>query len=185
MIQLTLGRGYSVAAFLVAILCFMTVSLPALAAPAECSRRPAEAVTVLPAPLSDWGTLICTPYGYVIAAKEGWIWSQPTDYAPVFVPAQMVRKDPAPLGSAAYFKKIDLSPARGAEFEAAKEIAFAGMDGPKDFAGYRLDLTSYAGRSLRLYFFQDGHSRWGIWCPQDKCDRSSLFMVMDMSKPPG
>ena len=112
------------------------------------------------------------------------IWSPPTTYAPVFIPAQMVRSDPALLGSAAYFTKIDLSPAGGAELEAVKEIAFAGMDGPQNFTGYRLDVNSYLDRSLRLYFLEDGHSRWGIWCPRDICDRSTLFMIMDMSKHP-
>jgi hypothetical protein len=168
---------------LAATILFAISRAPALAKSDECGTPPAAAVTALPAPLSDWGTLDCTPFGYVITAKDGWIWAEPMTAEPVFVPAQMVRSDPAPLGSSAYFKKIELSEAHGPEFEAASEAAFGDMDGPKKFNGYRLDLSSYADRSMRLYFFEDGRSRWGIWCPHDKCDRSSRFMVMDMAKP--
>jgi hypothetical protein len=181
---LTRRAAWLLAAFLTVALSLSNWGSPALAASGECGTPPAEAVTALPAPLSDWGTLACTPFGYVITAKEGWVWSRLGAYSPVFIPAQMVRSDPARLGSAAYFSKIELSKGQGAEFEAAQEAAFAGMDEPKIFTGYRLDVFSYSGRSLRLYFFEDGHSRWGIWCAQDKCDRASLFLIMDMSKRP-
>jgi hypothetical protein len=163
------------------------LGLCALTSPAhayDCAGTPADAVMTLPEPLAHWGTLVCTPYGHLIAQKTGWIWSYPGAYAPVFLPSQMVQKDPAELGNKSYFTKIEMSQVEGDEFQSAYSAYHDGF-GPDDAlpSGYRLDLASISGRTLKLYFFDYGTSAWGIWCPQE-CDRSTRFMVLDMSKPP-
>ncbi|HUS24350.1 MAG TPA: hypothetical protein VM369_05330, partial [Candidatus Binatia bacterium] len=85
----------------------------------DCAGSPAEAVTKLPAPLSDWGQVMCTPYGHIITNRQGWIWTQPGSYAPVMIPAQMVRQNPEPLGNKMYFTQISFGRVEGKEFEDA------------------------------------------------------------------
>ncbi|MGA3305054.1 MAG: hypothetical protein ABSC26_03490 [Stellaceae bacterium] len=150
---------------------------------ADCGNPSPDAVIRLPAPLDQWGQLTCTPYGYVIEAHQGWIWSRPGGYSPVWVPAQMVRQNPALLGSQSYFTKIELVKIEADELQIpydAFQSIFRG-DRPPPIA-YRLDVTSNSGKSLRLYFLQYETGPWGIWCAEGKCDPTSLFMVLDMTK---
>ncbi len=149
--------------------------------PETCQGTPSDAVMRLPGRLNDWGQIICSPYGHVILAKAGWVWSYPGSYAPVWLPAQMVKQDPQPLGNTAYFKKIDLTLVKGKE----AEIPFNAFrkhfpnESPPDTT-YRLDLLSSSGKSLRL-FFLDYERPWGIWCPDGVCDPSSAFMILNMA----
>jgi len=156
-----------------------------LAAPVgDCAGTPADAVVDLPPPLNAWGQIACTPYGHIISNKEGWIWSYPGAYAPVFVPSQMVRKNPAELGNRSYFTNIKMTKVEGAEFEEAYSAFHASFR--KDEAlpiGYRLDATSVSGKNLKLYFFDYGDSAWGIWC-RETCDPKLSFMVLNMAKRP-
>lgn len=159
-----------------------------LSAPAQaddCAGTPAGAITTLPEPLDAWGQLFCTPYGHVIAAHEGWIWSQMGAYAPVFIPSQMVRDNPAPLGNQSYFTSLTLAAVTAEEAEPAlAEIRKLFADMPK--RSYRFDAVSVSGRALRLYFLDYGNdSRLGIWCRDGTCGRESIFMLLDMSKEPG
>lgn len=170
----------------VTIWCALAPSASARAASGACEAPPKNAVVALPSPLSEWGSLICTPQGYVITAKEGWIWTEPLLANSVFIPAQMVQQEPALLGSRAYFSKIDLQPASDAEFDSARDLAFSDFDEykPDRIKGYRLEVTSYTGKLLKLYFFVDGQTPWGIWCPSGKCRKSSVFMILNMAKKP-
>jgi hypothetical protein len=161
-------------------------ALNAAAAKADsCDGTPPVAVMTLPQPLSKWGTIVCTTYGHIISNHEGWIWSNPGSYSPVFIPAQMVKKDPAPLGNKSYFTKIDVQKVSGDEFQTAYQAYHNGFTADARLPdGYRLDVTSVSGRALRLYFFDYGTYVWGIWCPDGKCDTVSRFMILDMSHKP-
>jgi hypothetical protein len=150
----------------------------------NCKGPPDKAVTTLPAPLDEWGQIVCTPYGPVISAHDGWIWSRPGGYSPVWIPAQMVRDDPAELGGTVYFTKIDFVRVDGTEAETAYAGLHKMFSDPSPPATYRLDVSSVSGRSLRLYFFENGSSRIGIWCTGGSCDPDSWFMVLDMKHPP-
>jgi hypothetical protein len=157
----------------------------AFAAPTgDCAGTPKEAIVDLPSPLNDWGQVVCTPYGHIISSKDGWIWSYPGAYAPVFVPSQMVRREPKELGNKSYFTKISLTEVEGQEFQEAYSVFHAGFDSKEALpVGYRVDVTSISGESLKLYFFDYGHSAWGIWC-RDTCDPKLSFMVLNMAKSP-
>jgi hypothetical protein len=151
----------------------------------DCAGSPPDAVMTLPAPLDRWAQLICTQYGHVIIAHEGWIWSRPGDYAPVWIPSQMVRTDPAPLGNESYFTKIEITKIEGNEVEIPHAVfrsIFAGEKPPT--SALRLDVTSNSGKALMLYFLSDTVP-WGIWCSDNKCDPSSVFMVLNMAREPG
>ncbi len=155
-------------------------------AESDCSNSPADAVKELPSPLSDWGTIVCTPYGHVISNRQGWIWSYPGALAPVFIPSQMVRSKPEPLGNKSYFTKVTFTEAsltdeNTVEALAALNSGFAPQPASK---AYKLFATSSLGRSLSLYFFQDGSSIWGIWCDEHgaQCNANASFMVLNMKK---
>lgn len=151
-----------------------------------CAGSPGDAVLSLPSPLSDWASVVCTPYGHVISGRDGWIWTPPGAYAPVFVPSQMVRSKPEPIGNKAYFTKIAFveAPLSAKETKDALAAINEGMSAEPASKAYRLSATGYLGRSLVLYFFQFGTSTWGIWCDErgSQCSSSSAFMVLDMRK---
>lgn len=169
---------------------FAALLLALASAPARadnCTGTPADAVMTLPDPLSQWGSLYCTPYGHVLAAREGWIWSRMGAYAPVFVPSQMVRNNPASVGNQSYFTRIDMAVVDLAAAERAlsefRKIFPA--DGTPSTV-YRLDLTSISQRVLQLYFMEFTKDKrtdlWGIWCSDTNCARESMFMLLDMAK---
>lgn len=150
----------------------------------DCAGSPPDAVTTLPSPLSSWGQVVCTPYGHIITNQEGWIWSNPGSYSPVMIPAQMVQTNPEPLGNSSYFTRISFTPVEGKEYATAHEAINKGFDEEEMMPkGYRLDVTSVSGKSLKLYFFEAGDSIWGIWCRED-CDTGSRFMLLNMQKKP-
>jgi hypothetical protein len=141
---------------------------------------PVDAAVELPAPLATWAQITCTPYGHVIEAHAGWVWSKPGSYALVFVPSQMVRNMSEEIGNKSYFTKIVLSKVSGDEFEKAYETYHRGFDQDKVMPiGYRLDLTSVSGKAITQYFFDYGSFVWEIWCNND-CDSSSRFMLLNM-----
>jgi hypothetical protein len=167
-----------------AVLASLAVVFPEKAHAADCAGTPSAAVMKLPSPLDEWGTIVCTEYGHIISNHDGWIWSMPGAYSPVFIPSQMVRDNPEPLGNRSYFLKIEMTKVAGKEFDDAYEAVHAGFapDAIKPI-GYRLDVVSVSSRSLQLYFFA-GKSIWGIWCRDGKCDTSSRFMLLDMNHKP-
>jgi hypothetical protein len=153
----------------------------------DCTGTPPDAVTTLPAPLDKWATMVCTPYGHIISNKNGWIWSYPGTYAPVFVPAQMVEKAPAEVGNKIYFTKISFEKDSGPDFQTAYKVFGTGFAPDKKIPdGYRLEATSVTGSTLMLYLFDYGTYAWGIWCGMNKfsCDPKTRFMIMDMSHKP-
>ena len=150
----------------------------------DCIGTPSEAIIDLPSPLNVWGEIACTPFGHILSNKEGWIWSYPGAYSPVFIPSQMVQSNPAELGNKSYFTSIKMTNVEGVEFEEAYSSFHSGMAKDEHLpVGYRLDTTSVSGKSLKLYFFDYGDFSWGIWC-RDACDPKSSFMVMNMTKQP-
>jgi hypothetical protein len=148
----------------------------------ECEGTPEDAVMILPAAMDEWAQIICTPFGHIIAAEEGWIWSYPGGFNPVMVPSQMVRSNPEEVGNASYFRKIEFVPAESDNVEKIRAALNEGFD-VKDNPGsvYRLSVENQDGKPLRLYFdvTDDGKNTWGIWCA-DECDTDLRFMVLDM-----
>jgi hypothetical protein len=152
----------------------------------DCAGTPSSAAMELPGQLAEWGTLVCTPYGHIISNHEGWIWSHPGGYSPVFVPSQMVRDNPQPLGNASYFKALDFHEVPLSDPGAARalEALEAGLAHEAATNAYRLSVSGSLGRSLVLYFFRLRGSTWGIWCGADgtKCTSDSKFMLLNMRK---
>jgi hypothetical protein len=154
----------------------------------DCAGTPPQAVMELPQPLAKWGQIVCTPYGHIISNRAGWIWSNVGSYSPVFIPAQMVVNNPAPTGNLSYFTKIEVKEVTGDQYETVYKV-FHGQLAPdaKLPKSYRLDVYSVPGppvTHLTLYFFDYGAAAWGMWCPHEKCDPTSNFMILDMAHRP-
>jgi hypothetical protein len=148
-----------------------------------CAESP-DVVTQLPAPLSRWATVRCTPAGYVITQRQGWLWIEPNNKALVIIPSQTFGRQGGPDQNA-YFTKIELTKVTGEEFERAYAVFHAGFD-PKDAkpAGYRLDVTTMDGNDIRLYMFDYFTYGWGMACSMDACDASSRFVMLNMKEDP-
>jgi hypothetical protein len=153
----------------------------------SCAGSPPDAVLQLPAPLANWGRVYCTKYGHTLAAKDRWIWSFPGAYAPVHLPAQMVREHPRELRHAAYFKRIELVQLGNREAERAadrlNEKLGTRADSPVSSA-YRLVLTNQDGGKHTILFVlttrevEIGKGHWGIWCDEE-CKDGSPFMLLN------
>lgn len=176
------GTPILIAALIVA--CFLSTP-PKAAGEADCSAAPPDAVMMLPAPLSKWGQISCTPFGHVISSHEGWVWAWPDGSGMVFLPSQMVSRDPLPIGNLSYFKKIEMTKVSGHEFDEAYDIFRQGLEqNAVKPDGYRVDLTSALGNSMRVYFFDYDTYAWGMACPDNTCHRDSRFMVVDKAHRP-
>ena len=150
----------------------------------NCADAPAGAVTSLPEPLAKWGALACTRSGYIISNNPDWIWTYPGAFAPVILPSQMAQGDPAPLGNGSFFTRIAMTKVDGEEFQLAYSAFHEGFaPDTEQPVGYRLDLSSVSGQTLKLYFFDYRVRVWGIRCP-DKCDRGTRFVLLNMNKSP-
>lgn len=170
-----------------ALICSLAAGIAAARADG-CTGTPAQAVMELPQPLARWGQIICTPYGHIISSHPGWVWSNVGSYSPVMIPAQMVVDHPASTGNLSYFTKIAMVEVKGDKYYEIYNIfhSHLGPDGalPKAF---RLDVDSVPGppvTHLTLYFFDYGASAWGMWCPHEKCDPTTNFMILDMARSP-
>ena len=50
--------------------------------------------------------------------------------------------------------------------------------------GYRADLTSVSGKTMRVYFFDYDTFAWGMSCPDNNCVQDSRFIMLDRSREP-
>lgn len=148
----------------------------------DCDGSPKAAVMSLPAPLNNWGQIVCSPYGHIISNKQGLIWSNVGSYSPVMIPSQMVRTGPKELGNESYFTSIEMVKLEGAEAKSSIELFETGFDkSPTSPSVYSLVVTSISGKKLSFKFFDYGDSQWGMWCNK-KCDLNSKFMILNMAK---
>jgi hypothetical protein len=170
----------------------LTIAAPLkLASPAaafdghDCAAASDNAVTKLPMPLAKWGQVACTSIGQVLMSKEDWIWIMPDASGTVFIPSQIVESEPQELGSDSYFTKIDVQKMKGAEFDQVYGTFHVGFDDKEVKPdAYRVDLTTMAGKTMRLVFFDYDSYAWGMTCEEDKCDTDTRFMVLDKNHRP-
>ena len=150
----------------------------------DCAGSPPDALTALPAPLNKWGQIMCTPYGQILASHAGWMWLMP-DLDPVLIPAQAMNGQPQKFGTTMYFTKIDIARVNGDEFDDAYKAFHDGFDDNEVKPdGYRVDLTTVEGRSIRMYFFDYDTYAWGMSCPGGKCETDTRFMILDKNMRP-
>jgi len=158
---------------------------PAAALDNDCEGTPPNAVMTLPSPLSKWGRVSCTPFGHVLTSHEGWAWVFPDGGSSVLVPSQLGVRSPRPLGNRSYFTQIRMKRVTGEEFQEAYETFHAGLDDKEPLPdGYRVDLETASGKTLRMYFFDYDTYAWGLECSETDCDRDSRFAILDKEHKP-
>jgi hypothetical protein len=149
----------------------------------NCSGSPDAAVTKLPFPLNKWGQVSCTKYGHVLTSHDGWIWFLPSAGA-VLVPSQVTMGDPKEVGNEDYFTKIEIAQVKGDEFKNAYGKLMTNLE--KDEVkpdGYRVDITTSSGDTLKIYFFDYDTYAWGMDCTSS-CDPEARFIVLDKNHKP-
>ena len=174
------------------ILCTLTLAaglkatIPAVALEGhDCSAAAPDAVVTLPAPLSKWGQITCTPLGQMLTSHEGWIWIMPDASGTVLIPAQELENAKQATSAESYFTKIDIAQVKGEEFDAAYVTFHHGFDDKEVKPnGYRVDLISASGRAVRMFFFDYDSYAWGMTCPDNKCDTDTRFMILDKNHKP-
>ena len=151
----------------------------------DCSDASPAAVIKLPAPLSKWGQITCTPLGQMLTSHEGWIWIMPDASGTVLIPAQEIQSAKEASGAESYFTKIDLAQVKGKDFDSVYGAFHAGFDDKEvKPEAYRVDLITASGKDILLFFFDYGNYAWGITCPGNKCDTETRFMILDKNHKP-
>jgi hypothetical protein len=103
----------------------------------------------------------------------------------VLIPAQEIGNATDSSGPESYFIKVDLAKVKGEEFDLAYGAFHAGFDDKEVKPdGYRVDLTSGSGKTIRMFFFDYDSYAWGITCPGNKCDAETRFMILDKNHKP-
>lgn len=147
----------------------------------DCRQAPAGAVIEVPRPAAAFARVFCTRYGHVLGPADGWVWTFPGSYAPVFLPAQMVRSDPLPVGHERHFTALRAEPLAPAELEARYrplgEEVFAGAR-PKQLSGYRLEADSNGGGGHALYAFDTGAGEYWAYGCSPRCKPQRPFLIM-------
>lgn len=174
------------------VLCTLTIAaglkatIPAVALEGhDCSAAASDAVVKLPAPLSKWGQIACTPLGQILTSHEGWIWIMPDASGTVLIPAQELENAKEASTTESYFTKIDIAQVKGQEFDSAYLTFHAGFDDKEVKPdAYRVDLITASGKDIRLFFFDYESYAWGMTCPDNKCDADTRFMILDRNNRP-
>jgi hypothetical protein len=151
----------------------------------DCSALPDGAVATLPFPLNKWGQVICTPLGQMLTSHDGWTWLMPDGSGTVLVPSQDIADPKDAVGKMAYFTKIEVTPAKGEEFEKVYGTFHIGFDDkePKPDA-YRVDMTAVSGKTIRIFFFDYDTYAWGMACEEAQCDPETRFVILDKDHRP-
>ncbi|WP_111267802.1 hypothetical protein [Marilutibacter maris] len=156
----------------------------------DCGGAPEGAVTTLPAPVSEWGVLACSPEtGHMLAARPGWAWKFVDTMKDFGLPANFGQDDgQAP---AAYFVAARINDApleHPLTLNAAKALSegLAAEPDPWDSARV-LSLGNTRQQGVRVFVFEktDEHAgpmRWAIMCNWDasQCSPGHRFMILDL-----
>ena len=164
----------------------LKATMPAIALEGhDCGNAPPDAVMKLPAPLSKWGQISCTPLGHMLTSHEGWIWIMPDASGTVLIPAQELENAKETTSAESYFTRIDVAQVKGEEYDAAYGAFHIGFDDKEVKPdAYRVELTSVSGRTVRMFFFDYDSYAWGMTCPGNKCDTDTRFMILDKNHKP-
>jgi hypothetical protein len=151
----------------------------------DCGNMPEGAVQKLPLPLSKWAQVTCTSLGQMLTSQDGWVWIMPDATGTVLIPSQELEDADEAAKTESYFTKIDVVQVKGEEFNSAYGTFHIGFDDKEVKPdAYRVDLTSMAGKSIRLFFFDYDTYAWGMTCPDNKCDTDTRFMILDKNHKP-
>lgn len=151
----------------------------------SCQDGPNNMVTDLPKLVNSLASVKCTVYGQILTGADGVLWNYPGGFAPVIIPAQMVRTQPEKVNNKFHFtsvtaKKLDQKEA----IEIYKGFGQGFDEMPKEpLDTIEISVTNQKGVTQRVYFFQLGpETMWGFTC-QPTCKPEMAFMVMKFEQP--
>lgn len=151
----------------------------------SCQGGPKEMVTEVPKLVHALASVKCTIYGQILTGADGVLWNYPGGFAPVIIPAQMVRTQPEKVNNQFHFTSVT---ARKLSKKDASEI-YKGFgqdfdEMPKE-APETIEIvaTNQKGVTQKVYLFQLApESMWGFAC-QPTCKPEMAFMVMKFEQP--
>lgn len=154
----------------------------------DCSGAPEGVATALPAPLSEWGALVCSPeLGHMLVPPPGWMWKFVDTMKSFGLPANFGQNTDTP----AYFIGIKMNEApleHPLTRNAAKVLSegLAPASEPWEKAQV-VTLGNTREQGVRVFIFEKAHERaglmrWGIMCNWDatQCSPGYRFMILDM-----
>ena len=151
----------------------------------SCQDGPKEMVTDVPKLVQTLASVKCTIYGQILTGADGVLWNYPGGFAPVIIPAQMVRAQPEEVNNEFHFTSVSakkLSQKEAAEMYKGFGQGFDEM--PKE-APETIEIvaTNQKGVTQKVYLFQLApESMWGFAC-QPTCKPEMAFMVMKFEQP--
>jgi hypothetical protein len=144
----------------------------------SCESPPAHAIKALPAPLSHWAVIECSPLGQQLVSAPGWQWRYPASFKvrPVIPAWSATASEDEP--GAKYFIALALEPVSG-EALAQRHAWLAGL-----VANYReaepalprtllhLRAENNLGHEFDVWFAEfDQQRRWAVLCvPECRMD---------------
>lgn len=151
----------------------------------SCQEGPEGMVTDIPKVVNSLASIKCTIYGQILTGADGVLWNYPGGFAPVIIPAQMVRTQPERINNEFYFssiaaKKLDQKEA----VEVYKGFGQGFDEMPKEAPDtIEIVATNQKGVIQKVYLLQLGpKTMWGFTC-QPTCKPEMAFMVMKFEKP--
>ena len=72
----------------------------------SCQDGPKEMITEVPKLVQSLASVKCTIYGQILTGAESVLWNYPGGFAPVIIPAQMVRAQPKKVNNEFHFTSV-------------------------------------------------------------------------------
>jgi len=151
----------------------------------SCKDGPKEMITEVPKLVHALASVKCTVYGQILTGADGVLWNYPGGFAPVIIPAQMVRAQPEKVNNKFHFTSVaakKLSQSEAVEIYKGFGQGFDEMpkEAPKTI---EIVATNQKGVTQKVYLFQlTPETMWGFSC-QPTCKPEIAFMVMKFEQP--
>ena len=146
----------------------------------ECGKEQSK----LTGEISNWGEVKCTKFGELITAKNGWVWSLPGGYKPIYLPAFSNEPTKELQDKYRKFKSIKFSIISNSESKTALSEFRSYFSGASDTKPsiYKLTMLKASNDKIEVYFFKSKYNEiWGFtrtpeWKPNHP------FMVINREK---
>lgn len=146
----------------------------------SCQDGPREMVTEVPELVNALASIKCTIYGQILTGADGVLWNYPGGFAPVIIPAQMVRTQPEKVNNLFHFTSVLARKLNQSEaIEVYKTFAKGFDEMPKEAPETtEIVVTNQNGSTQKVYLLQlSPETMWGFAC-QPTCKPEMAFMVM-------
>lgn len=151
----------------------------------SCQDGPKDIVTEVPKLVYALASVKCTVYGQILTGADGVLWNYPGGFAPVIIPAQMVRTQPERVNNKFHFTSVAAKKLSHSEAVEIYQDFGRGFDEMQKEAPETIEIavTNQKGVTQKVYLFQLApETMWGFAC-QPTCKPEMAFMVMKFEQP--